>query len=224
MSYHILLPQIIPYHIIWYHIIPDRILSYHIITYHIISYHIKSYHIKSSRVISNHIISDHIISYQILSYQINQLYASCFLSRYFQKNKEGETVKLGSISCPLHGSRPKCNLLLCVCFSVDWLVEGQILFFFLVFKTPKLRKFKTWSMTTTDSWRNVSLTNRFVMCKRTPARSSKQRVATRAAIANVKLPMLELRTLALLLRPIQWSSDKQQTDNRQSKVAKLQYQ
>ena len=73
---------------------------------------------------------------------------------------------------------------------------------------------------------HVDLINRLDMYKRTPTRFSSPRLATGSAITNVKLSKLEVSTFygdyrdwTFFFRPIQWSSDRQQPDNRQSKVA-----
>ena len=68
---------------------------------------------------------------------------------------------------------------------------------------------------------HVDLINRIVMYKRTPATISNwnghhQCDTAQAGIANF---LWRLQGLDVLLRPIQWSSDKQQLDNRQSKVS-----
>ena len=72
---------------------------------------------------------------------------------------------------------------------------------------------------------HVDLINRFVMYKKTPARTSTPRLATgrlatgQIAKAGIAIFLWRLQVLDVFLRTLQWSSDKQQPDNRKSKVA-----
>ena len=74
---------------------------------------------------------------------------------------------------------------------------------------------------------HVDLINRFVMYKRTPARSSTPRFANWTTVHHQREPaeagivnfLWRLQGLDVFLRPVQWSSDKQQPDNRQAKIA-----